>query len=342
VRIISGTARGTRLAPVPRGVRPTSDRVRESLFNRLGQFFAGGEVLDLFAGTGALGIEALSRGCERAVFVDRSGAAVRTIRENLRRCGFEERAEVIRGDVGRVLDRLPRNQQFHLIFLDPPYRISRTELERLLGRMPGFLHPAGRVVLESGASRHDAGSGAGESYRYGGTTVTIYDGSDLNTDVAICPGSFDPLTSGHLEIIRRAASIFGHVVVAVGGNIQKRQPVSKEERARMIERATKGLENVSVEVMDGLLVDFAREHGARVIVKGLRAVSDFESEFVQAQVNRKLYPELETIFIMASSEHSFLSSSVVREVASYGGDIKGLVPDEILDTVREIYSGAGK
>ncbi|TCJ16965.1 pantetheine-phosphate adenylyltransferase [Rubrobacter taiwanensis] len=208
--------------------------------------------------------------------------------------------------------------------------------------MPGFLHPAGRVVLESGASRHDAGSGAGESYRYGGTTVTIYDGSDLNTDVAICPGSFDPLTSGHLEIIRRAASIFGHVVVAVGGNIQKRQPVSKEERARMIERATKGLENVSVEVMDGLLVDFAREHGARVIVKGLRAVSDFESEFVQAQVNRKLYPELETIFIMASSEHSFLSSSVVREVASYGGDIKGLVPDEILDTVREIYSGAGK
>jgi len=105
-------------------------------------------------------------------------------------------------------------------------------------------------------------------------------------------------------------------------------------------KVTGGLENVSVEVMDGLLVDFAREQGARVIVKGLRAVSDFESEFEQAQLNRKMYPELETVFIMASAEHNFLSSSVVREIAALGGDVRGLVPESILETVREIYSSS--
>jgi pantetheine-phosphate adenylyltransferase len=274
--------------------------------------------------------------------VERDREAVRTIRENLRRCGFEGRAEIIRGDAWRALERLPAGQQFHLIFIDPPYRISREKIEDLLGRLPGLLHSTGRVVVESGTSAGGTRPGSGREYRYGGTTVTIYDRTDLSTGIAIYPGSFDPVTNGHVEIIRRAAGIFDHVVVAVGGNIQKRQPVSRSERAQMLQRVTKGLDNVSVEVMDGLLVDFAREHGARVIVKGLRAVSDFESEFVQAQVNRTLYPELETMFIMASSEYSFLSSSVVREVASYGGELKGLVPGEVLETVREIYSGTGR
>jgi pantetheine-phosphate adenylyltransferase len=105
-----------------------------------------------------------------------------------------------------------------------------------------------------------------------------------------------------------------------------------------MEKITGDMENVSVEVMEGLLVDFARDQGAKVVVKGLRAVSDFESEFEQAQLNRKMYPELETVFIMASAEHSFLSSSVVREIASLGGDVRGLVPEGILETVREIYS----
>ncbi|MDQ3794877.1 MAG: pantetheine-phosphate adenylyltransferase [Actinomycetota bacterium] len=157
--------------------------------------------------------------------------------------------------------------------------------------------------------------------------------------VAICPGSFDPVTEGHLDVIRRASNIFDHVVVAVGSNLRKKPRLQSAERARLLEKVTAGLDNVSVEVMEGLLVDFAREQGARVIVKGLRAVSDFESEFEQAQLNRKMYPELETVFIMASAEHSFLSSSVVREIASLGGDVRGLVPEGILQTVREVYSG---
>jgi pantetheine-phosphate adenylyltransferase/16S rRNA (guanine(966)-N(2))-methyltransferase RsmD len=340
VRVIAGTARGIRLAPVSRGVRPTSDRVREGVFNSLGQFFDGGDVLDLYAGTGSLGIEALSRGCERAVFVEREGRVVAVIRENLRRTGFVGRAEVVRGEVGRVLDRmLTDGRAFNLIFADPPYRIAATEVRVLVSRLGALLAPGGRVVIESGQAE-GAGGKKGVTRRYGGTFVTILERSEITMIVAVCPGSFDPVTEGHLDVIRRASKIFDHVVVAVGGNLRKRPRLPAAERARLIEKVAGGLENVSVEVMDGLLVEFAREQGARVIVKGLRAVSDFESEFEQAQLNRKMYPELETVFIMASAEHSFLSSSVVREIASLGGDVRGLVPEGILETVKEIYSGS--
>jgi pantetheine-phosphate adenylyltransferase/16S rRNA (guanine(966)-N(2))-methyltransferase RsmD len=340
LRIIAGTAHGTRLAAVPKGVRPTSDRVRESVFNSLGQFLDGGDVLDLYAGTGALGIEALSRGCERAVFVERDRRALKTIRENLRRAGFIERAEIIRDDVGRALDRmLADGRLFNLIFADPPYRIATTEVGGVMSRLGALLAPGGRVVIESGeAPARDTGGEKGVTRRYGGTFVTILERSEITMIVAVCPGSFDPVTAGHLDIIRRASNIFDHVVVAVGTNLRKQPRLPAVERARLIEKVTGEMENVSVELMEGLLVDFAREQGARVVVKGLRAVSDFESEFEQAQLNRKMYPELETVFIMASAEHSFLSSSVVREIASLGGDVRGLVPDGILESVREIYS----
>ena len=323
-------------------MRPTSDRVRESVFNALGQYFEGGSVLDLYAGTGSLGIEALSRGCERAVFVERDARALAAIRENLRRTGFEGRAEVVRGDVGRTLQQmLIEGRPFYLIFADPPYRIAATEVGGLVSRLGTLLAPGGRVVIEAGEAPEGAAGGKkGVTRRYGGTFVTILERSEITMIVAVCPGSFDPVTAGHLDVIRRASNIFDHVVVAVGSNLRKRPRLPASERARLIQKVAADLENVSVEVMEGLLVDFAREQGARVIVKGLRAVSDFESEFEQAQLNRKMFPELETVFIMASAEHSFLSSSVVREIASLGADVRGLVPDGIEETVREIYSSS--
>lgn len=341
MRIIAGTAGGVRLAPVPKGVRPTGDRVRESVFNALGQFFDGGEVLDLYAGTGALGIEALSRGCERAVFVERNRGARRTISENLRRTGFSGRAEVVGGDVESAVGGLAGSgRPFRLIFADPPYRIARSEVGGILDRLEALLAPGGRLVIESGeAPLEDAFGRKGATRRYGGTFVTILERFEPTMRVAVCPGSFDPITAGHLDIIRRAARIFDHVVVAVGANMRKRPRLSAPARAALIEKVTADIENVSIEVMEGLLVDFARDQGAGAIVKGLRAVSDFESEFEQAQLNRTMSPEIETVFIMAASEHSFLSSSAVREIASFGGDVRGLVPEGILETVREIYSG---
>ena len=341
MRIVAGEARGIRLAPVPEGVRPTADRVREALFNSLGQFFDGGEVLDLYAGTGALGIEALSRGCERATFVEANGRTAAVIRENLRRTRFEGRAEVFRGDARREVEILVREgREYRLIFADPPYKIAASEIGEVLPLLMELLAPGGRVVVESGdpLASEVVESAKGVSRRYGGTFVTIFEGAEGTMDVAICPGSFDPVTSGHLDVIRRASDLYDHVIVAVGHNTRKKtSKLPAEDRVRLIQKVVKPLENVSVEVMEGLLVDFAREQGARVAVKGLRAGSDFESEFQQAQLNKMLHPGFETVFIMAAAEHSFLSSSAVREIAALGGSVKGLVPGEILDTVQSSY-----
>ena len=345
MRVIAGAARGRRLGQVPPGVRPTSDRVRESLFNSLGQFFEGGEVLDLYAGTGSLGIEALSRGFGEAVFVEKDPRALSAIRGNLHQTSFEDRAEVIRGDVRQVVETLIEGRRlFRLILLDPPYKIAATEVGGVFSRLPILLAPGGQIVVESGEAPDDAMTGnmKGVTRRYGGTYISIFERSEVTMNLAVCPGSFDPVTEGHVDIIRRASGIFDHVVVAVGGNLRKKATLSPEDRARLIEKVTGNLENVSVEVMTGLLVDFAKEQGARAIVKGLRAVSDFELEFEQAQLNRNLYPELETVFIMSAAEHSFLSSSAVREIAGLGGEVRGLVPEGILDTVREQYSGDGR
>ncbi len=341
MRIISGSARGTRLAPVPTGVRPTSDRVRESLFNALGQFFDGGSVLDLYAGTGALGIEAVSRGMDRATFVEKDSRAAASIRENLRRTGLEGRAEIRREGVARAVDDLlEHGRTYNLIFMDPPYRIAAKEVEGVLSRLGVLLAPGGRVVVERGDAPEEVLLGEkGVTRRYGGTVVTVFDRSDFMINVAVCPGSFDPITVGHLDVIRRASGVFDHVVVAVGANRVKNPRLTADDRRILVEKVTADLSNVSVEVMDGLLVEFARERGARVIVKGLRAVSDFNSEFEQAQLNQTLDAEVETMFIMASAKHSFLSSSAVREIASYGGDVSEFVPDEILETVMEAYAG---
>ena len=157
----------------------------------------------------------------------------------------------------------------------------------------------------------------------------------MNKRIAICPGSFDPVTKGHLDIIRRAASLFDEVIVLVSINPAKADttfPV--DERTDLVRRVTKSLPNVRVDSDSGLLADYARRAGACALVKGLRAVSDFEYEFQMALTNKKLYPELETLFLTTNLEHMYLSSSIVRQVAAFGGDISDFICPEILDDVR--------
>jgi len=157
--------------------------------------------------------------------------------------------------------------------------------------------------------------------------------------VAICPGTYDPVTNGHLDIIGRAARVFDRVVVGVVN-----QPVRKQttlfdaaERQRFIERAIadSGLGNVVVSAFSVLLVEFAREHGATAIVKGLRAISDFEYEFEMNQLNRNLAPEIESLYILASPDYSFIRSSGVKEIASFGGDVSSLVPPAVAGALAE-------
>lgn len=150
---------------------------------------------------------------------------------------------------------------------------------------------------------------------------------------AIYPGSFDPITNGHLDVIKRSAKVFDEVIVLVLVNPNKKGLFDIDERVKLIEKVIGSLKNVKVQSYKGLLVNFMREQKARVIIKGLRAISDFEYEFQMALMNNKLDPNVETFFMMTRAEYSYLSSSSVRQVAEFGGCIDGLVPDEIINEV---------
>ena len=153
--------------------------------------------------------------------------------------------------------------------------------------------------------------------------------------IAICPGSFDPITLGHLDIIRRSAALFDEVVVLVSVNYEKHTTFTAAERVDMARRATEGLDNVRVDSDNGLLAEYAKNTGARWLVKGLRAMSDFEYEFQMALTNKKLYPELETLFFTTDIRYMYLSSSMVRQVAAFGGDISEFVCPQLKQEIAE-------
>ncbi|MBQ2890734.1 MAG: pantetheine-phosphate adenylyltransferase [Clostridia bacterium] len=157
-------------------------------------------------------------------------------------------------------------------------------------------------------------------------------------NIAVYPGSFDPCTNGHLDIIRRTSSLFDKVIVAVLCNSGKKPLFTAEERVDIIKKVTADIENVEVISFSGLLVDCIKENNAKTVIKGLRAVSDFEYEFQMALTNRRLDSEVETLFIPASTEYMFLSSSIVKEIASYDGDLKGLVPDELIPVIKSRFN----
>ncbi len=155
--------------------------------------------------------------------------------------------------------------------------------------------------------------------------------------IAVCPGSFDPVTLGHIDIFRRASKLFDRVIVLVSVNPSKSPSFTPIERIQMIETVIANMtdtDNIVIDILDGLLADYVKHIGACAIVKGLRAVSDFEYEFQMALANRKLYPEAETVFLTTSTEYMYLSSSVVKQIASFGGDISSFVPECILDDIE--------
>ena len=156
---------------------------------------------------------------------------------------------------------------------------------------------------------------------------------------AICPGSYDPVTHGHVDVIQRAAAIFDRVVVGVVGSPRHKTPLfSLEERVEFLKEAVADLANVEVQIFANLLVEFARDNDAKAIVKGLRAISDFEYEFEMAQLNRKLDPGIESIYVIASPHYSFLSSTGVKEMATFGGDVSDLVPAPVATALAERLS----
>jgi pantetheine-phosphate adenylyltransferase len=161
--------------------------------------------------------------------------------------------------------------------------------------------------------------------------------------IAVCPGTYDPITLGHVDVITRAAAMFDELIVGVvDASVRKSKPLfSGEERARFVEDATGHLSNVKIELFKNLVVDFARERGARAIVKGLRAISDFEYEMQMAHMNRHLSPTVETVFLMPDEANSFLSSRLVKEVFSLGGDVAAFVPPAVHRRLQETRGATG-
>ena len=306
-------------------MRPTADRVREALFSILGDV-SGARVLDLYCGTGALAIEALSRGAAAATLVDTTPsrrAATST------RSASRDRCEVVRADALATcaVTKRASTSSSATPRMDSPTAL-RPELDPLI---PPRLAEGGRVIVESDARAPLAlePSGARRAQLRRHADPRPLEGRAMsNGRTAICPGTYDPVTNGHLDIISRAARVFDRVVVAVVGNPPRKAKTlfSADERRGFIEAATADLENVEVEVFSILLVEFAREQGATAIVKGLRAISDFEYEFEMNQLNRMLAPEIESVYVIASPDYSFLSSTGVKEMATFGGDVSNLVP----------------
>jgi pantetheine-phosphate adenylyltransferase len=167
--------------------------------------------------------------------------------------------------------------------------------------------------------------------------------SESHVSTAICPGSYDPVTNGHLDIIQRAAKVFDQIVVGVIVEPHHKQTTfTVEERIAFLKEALVAVDNVTVESFSDLVVDFARRSGARAMVKGLRAISDFEWEFQMGHLNRTLAPELETVYVMAGPNYSFVSSSGVKEIASFGGDVSEFVPPAVAERCHEIFGNGGE
>jgi len=159
----------------------------------------------------------------------------------------------------------------------------------------------------------------------------------MNKNKAVYPGSFDPLTNGHIDIIKRASDMYDELTVALLVNTSKKGLLSFEERLEILRAETARFSNVKVDFFDGLLVEYCREKGIKVIIRGLRAVSDYEYEMQIAQMNRNLNNSVETIFLMTNTKYSFLSSSVVKEVAKFGGDISEIVPKSVDDKLKQVF-----
>ena len=161
----------------------------------------------------------------------------------------------------------------------------------------------------------------------------------MSDKTAVYPGSFDPFTNGHLDVVERALGIFDQLIVAVAANPDKRQPLfTVDERVRLIKDALKGHDRVEVASYTGLTVEYARSRGATTLVKGLRAYSDFDAELQQALMNRKLAPDIHTVFLMSSFAHIYVSSSILKDIASYGGNVSDLVPAAVAKALKEKFT----
>ncbi|MCD6486887.1 MAG: pantetheine-phosphate adenylyltransferase [Syntrophobacterales bacterium] len=344
MRITGGRVRGRKIyAPKSEKIRVTSDRVRESLFDILPSM-EGMLFLDIFAGSGSVGIEALSRESSGVVFIEKEPLHAVELKKNLNLCGFEESSEVIISAVGRGIRVLSgRRRKFDIIFADPPYdRGMAVEIIDLL-READLIARNGVLIVEH-SFREDIMADnkfvLTDQRRYGDTVISFLkpDRGKKMKSSAVYPGSFDPITNGHVDIINRGLGIFNKITVLVGYNPNKLTTLfSVEERISMIRDVVGDDSRVEVDSFSGLLVDYVKKSETCCILRGLRAMSDFEYEFQLALINRKLRKNIETVFLMTGAKWFYCNSSIVKEAAALGGSVRDLVPKGVLKRLKEKF-----
>ena len=344
LRVIGGAFKGRRLArPTWDGLRPTSARLRETVFNVLAPRLAGARWIDACAGTGAIGIEALSRGASHVTFIEPDRRATALVMANLGHCGIDQGYTMCPRAVADAAGRLPPGGA-DIIYLDPPY--GTDDLEAMMLALAPRMAPGG-VLVVAHARRRVVPERCGPAVRVrtlasGDSALSFFERREHQPRqedvdhmeptpgrVAIYPGSFDPLTLGHVDIIARGARLFDRIVVAILTNPGKTPLFSVDDRLAIIRETFAGTPNVTADAFDGLLIDYARRQHASAIVRGLRAVSDFEYEMQLAMMNRHLAHDVETVFMMPAAQFSFVSSRLVKEVFTFGGEITGLVPPAV-------------
>ena len=333
MRIVAGRYRGRKLTPPSDdSVRPTTDRIKETVFNILQWDVEGARVLDLFAGSGALGIECLSRGAAEVVFADKSPASVALIRQNLK--GIEGSYRVLTADFTGVLRS--GEDKFDLIFIDPPYKSGLGELAVDAAFDLGRVAEGGTVVYEHSSElpyNCDRGDVAVRTKVMGSVTVEFI----RKKTTGLVTGTFDPVTKGHMEVIEEALRLFDEVVVAVLVNPEKQCMFTPEERLALLNAALSGNTRVKTLYSEDYAVDVARRVGADKLVRGVRGEGDEAYENAMAEYNRA--HGFDTVFV-TPERYADVSSTRARELISKG-DFR-LLPENAIITAEEIIRRKGK
>lgn len=330
MRVISGKYKGRKLASFEGNkVRPTSDRAKEAIFSCLQFELLGKSFYDGFCGSGAMGIEALSRGASKVIFTDRAVESCNLTKKNLSLVG--ESAKVINSDCVSFLKNT--SDKFDIIFLDPPYSSNDGILALKITAKRNILSDDGVVILESGSAVNEVIDGLFVSKRkkYGISEFTFYKKANLST--CVFAGSFDPVTNGHVHIVKKALESFQKVIVALGVNENKKYTFDKTLKLRMLNNAFQDVKNVEIVSFDGLLVDFLKERKIINNVRGIRNQVDLSYEEEMLAINKANYPEIKNVYIFADENMKDISSSKLKELVLSGEDAYDYIPNQNYDLV---------
>lgn len=332
MRITGGFYGGRKLAEFEGiGVRPTSDMLKEALFNSIGDRIIGKSFLDMFAGTGAVGIDAFSRGAERAVLCDDSKESVKLIEKNLSLLKIKTGVEIVFADAIKYVSQTA--EKFDYIFIDPPYAtgIGLTAVTAATRA----LKDGGTIIYEDEKDFEPQAEGFAlvKKKRYGRANLYFF---KQKREACVFAGTFDPITNGHLRIIEQCLNGFEKVIVTIGENAEKKPLFDISEREKFLRAALKGESRVKIvrysDYNEGYY-DFLIKEGVRVYVRGIRNSADAAYESVYEKQNLKLYPLIKTEYVKAEKEYKNVSASEVRKRLTEGKSVKGLVPDEAFELI---------